>query len=256
MKKPINLQSFYDILKMNNDEIIKLFISSLDDNIHVSSKNVKLNKEELLTFESFYDNLEEFNEFQKSGFYYGYKNDKVINQEFDLLRFCQNTIVNIELKSELPPKGLEGICESLKRQNHILINCNKSVFNYVFIMSENQLYKLITDENEGKEQLRKVQFNDLSENLVDDYLDVNLLESLTTEDLIISPYSSPEKFKEKKFFLNEEQQEIVNLILENTSEKYHAIYGGAGTGKSLLLLQIAEEFIKRGQKVIVFSVEN
>ena len=256
MSRSINLESLYQIISnpviYNDENIMKNFIATLDDEIQNIS-NVQIKYRELETFKSLYEKISsKLNSEQKEAFYYGYKNSKAINQEFDLLRFTKDTTLNIELKSEYPNGGKEKLEDTLRRQNHILLNCTENVINYTYVLSDEKLYKLVpTDGCSNKDyKLVEVGFSSLILDITSDYIKCNKLEMIKPEDLIISPYSEPEKFVKNSYYLNQEQREVVDKIL-NSRSVYHSVSGRAGTGKSLVLFDLAAEFIKQGKKVIL-----
>lgn len=256
MSRSINLESLYQIISnpviYNDENIMKNFIATLDDEIQNIS-NVQIKYRELETFKSLYEKISsKLNSEQKEAFYYGYKNSKAINQEFDLLRFTKDTTLNIELKSEYPNGGKEKLEDTLRRQNHILLNCTENVINYTYVLSDEKLYRLVpTDGCSNKDyKLVEVGFSSLILDITSDYIKCNKLEMIKPEDLIISPYSEPEKFVKNSYYLNQEQREVVDKIL-NSRSVYHSVSGRAGTGKSLVLFDLAAEFIKQGKKVIL-----
>lgn len=256
MSRSINLDSLYQIINnpmiYKNKNIMKNFLATLDDEVSNIS-NIQIKYRELETFKSLYEKIgNKLKSEQKEAFYYGYKNSKAINQEFDLLRFNKDTTLNIELKSEYPNGGKERIEETLRRQNHILLNCTKNVINYVYVLSDEKLYLLAPTNDCSSEDYKfsEVDFSRLIQDISSDYVECNKLETIKAEDLIISPYSEPEKFIANSYFLNQEQKEIVDKILE-TESQYYCISGGAGTGKSLVLFHLAKQFKKQDKSVIL-----
>ncbi|WP_054251393.1 DNA/RNA helicase domain-containing protein [Neofamilia massiliensis] len=256
MSRSINLDSLYQIINnpmiYKNKNIMKNFLATLDDEVSNIS-NIQIKYRELETFKSLYEKIgNKLKPEQKEAFYYGYKNSKAINQEFDLLRFNKDTTLNIELKSEYPNGGKERIEETLRRQNHILLNCTKNVINYAYVLSDEKLYLLAPTNDCSSEDYKfsEVDFSRLIQDISSDYVECNKLETIKAEDLIISPYSEPEKFIANSYYLNQEQKEIVDKILE-TESQYYCISGGAGTGKSLVLFHLAKQFKKQDKSVIL-----
>ncbi|WP_019131776.1 DNA/RNA helicase domain-containing protein [Peptoniphilus obesi] len=256
MSRSINLESLYQIINnpiiYNNKDIMKNFFATLDDDVQNIS-NIQIKYRELETFKSLYEKISsKLNSEQKEAFYYGYKNSKAINQEFDLLRFTKDTTLNIELKSEYPNGGKDKLEDTLRRQNHILLNCTENVINYTYVLSDEKLYKLVPINGCSNEdyKLSEVEFSRLIQDISSDYIECNKLEMIKTEDLIISPYSEPEKFVKNSYYLNQEQRDVVDKILKSEL-RYHSISGRAGTGKSLVLFDLAAQFIKQGKNVIL-----
>lgn len=256
MVRSINLESLYQIINntsiYKNENIMKNFLATLNDDVQ-NVANIQIKYKELDTFKSLYEKIgRKLNSKQKEAFYYDYKNSKAINQEFDLLRFTKDTTLNIELKSENPNGGTEKIEDILRRQNHILLNCTEKVINYAYVLSDEKLYKLvpINDCSNKDYKLSEVDFSRLIQDISNEYVECNKLEMIKPEELIISPYSEPEKFVKNSYYLNQEQMEIVDKILKAES-KYYSVTGRAGTGKSLVLFNLATQFIKKGKSVIL-----
>ena len=78
----------------------------------------------------------------------------------------------------------------------------------------------------------------------------NELLSIDQSSLVISPYSQPKEFNKHKYFLTSEQNQRKNDILKTNLKKV-CIAGGPGTGKSLLLMDLAREYILKENKVLI-----
>ena len=179
------------------------------------------------------------------GFQLGKKVGVGFIEEFDLLRFSDTSILNIELKSQLV--SLEKIQEQLIRHN-FLLGClpgNRTNILYTFISSEMKLYRLKDDE------LIESNFGELLNSIPDDYYEENDLLDLKAEDYIISPYSDIDRYLNTRYFLNSEQQQIVTQVTSNLSKEHVVIKGGAGTGKSLVLFELAKKLTDMGNSVLV-----
>lgn len=257
MSRSINLESLYQMINnpsiYQRENIMKNFLGTLDDEIRDISK-IQIKNRELETFKSLYEKIgNELTDAQKNGFYYGYKNSKSINQEFDLIRFTAGKTLNIELKYKYQKGGKKQLEYDLKRQNHILLNCTEKVYNYAYVLSDEKLYKLYLNKDSDSNDdyiLKESNFSNLIRDISEDYSNINLLEKLVPSDLIISPYSEPEKFTRKSYYLNDKQQLIVKNILK-FDNKYHCVLGGAGTGKSLVIFDLATKCMKMKKDVIL-----
>lgn len=64
---------------------------------------------------------------QKSGYILGFKIETGIREEFDVLRYSEESILNIELKSARPSKGLESVRNQLLRHKYLLGILDKEV---------------------------------------------------------------------------------------------------------------------------------
>lgn len=180
---------------------------------------------------------------------FGYHLDVAVEvafrEQFDLLRFSDNTILNIELKSELT--SLDKIADQLIRHNYLLgcIPGDKEVLLYTFINSQNEIYKL------EDERLVKSTIEELFNSIPNDYSEENLLSGLNPDDFIISPYTDIDRFLNTRYFLNSEQKEIVEKEISKLSKDNVMIKGGAGTGKSLVLFDLAKKLNDKGKSVLL-----
>ena len=178
---------------------------------------------------------------------FGYHLDKEIQlglrQQFDLLRFSKDSILNVELKNE--EVSLEVIQKQLINHTSLLscIEEARQIHTFTFINKMNKLYTLLSG------QLEEVSFEYLCGVISKDYLEENLLDSLDSDSLIVSPYSDINRFVQHNYFLNDEQEKIVNDIMKSR-EKINMIKGGAGTGKTLVLFDLANKLVDQGNKVL------
>lgn len=171
-----------------------------------------------------------------------------IGKEFDLLRIGTETIVNIELKRE---STNEKILKQLKRNKYYLSFLNKELINYTYVSSEKKLYE-INDEGSLQEiNIRQLIANLASQNIID-IQDIDKL--FNPSDYLVSPFNSTQQFVRSKYFLTNHQEKIKNKVLEEiTKPKYSvlAIKGKAGTGKTLLTYDIANEVYKTDEILVI-----
>ena len=90
---------------------------------------------------------------------------------------------------------------------------------------------------------------DLASVIDEAYTEDNLLEYLNSSNILISPYTEPQKFIESKYFLSDKQRDIVRDLMSDNN-KLNAITGGPGTGKSLVLFELAKRYHLEGKKVL------
>ncbi|PTY65724.1 hypothetical protein B1T40_14205, partial [Staphylococcus aureus] len=107
---------------------------------------------------------------QKSGYFLGYKINSKIDEEFDLLRFSEENILNIELKNSMPKGGIESIEDQLRRHKFILSILNKRVISYTFISDDKKFYKIDNNDNFIESTV-----DDLVESISENYLQNNEL---------------------------------------------------------------------------------
>lgn len=183
-----------------------------------------------------------------SNFYLGYKIPQ-IGKEFDLLRFGQEYIVNIEIKSSCSE---EKILNQLIRNKYYLSFLQKQIYNFTFVSESKMLYILQDDEN-----LQKIEPEHLLKLLENQKIDdiVVLDELFNPSDYLVSPFNSTKKFLAGEYFLTHQQEEIRNKITDSLTKgsisKFISIVGGAGTGKTLLTYDIARHLMKENKRHII-----
>ncbi len=223
-----NLLFHYDI-NIKNDEANDL--SSLVGNLYLICQSAVV-----------------FNEF-----YVGYKIPQ-IGKEFDLLRIGENYIVNVELKRT---STVEKVQKQLLRNKYYLSTFGKPLCNLTFISSTNELYYL-SDSN-------VVQLVDIShliqvlERQIVCRID-NIDKLFNPSVYLVSPFNSTDRFINGEYFLTLQQEEIKRSILDALSKNWQpsfiSITGSAGTGKTLLVYDIAKSLIEINNKVLVVHCGN
>ena len=191
-------------------------------------------------------------EVKYEGYIYGYVVPQ-LNKEFDLLKITSTSCVNIELKSQaVPPAQLK---QQLQKNIHYLKLLNKSVLrSYIFISSSKTVYRL-NREND----LIEVPLAELSSTMValGDAEDIDLDMIFTLKNVLVSPLNSTDRFLHEDYLLTEHQANIKKAVLEhiktNTDGRFAGITGGPGTGKTLLIYDIARELAKTYSILMVHS---
>ena len=180
-------------------------------------------------------------------FYVGYKIPQIA-KEFDLLRFGEDSIINVEVKNSSTE---DRILEQLKRNRYYLSFLNKEIHNFTFVENFKKLYQLNDDV------LVEVNFIDLAKLLYEqEVTNIDDIDKLfNPSNYLVSPFNSTENFIENKYFLTQQQETVKGKILtvlgDNTKANFFAVIGGAGTGKTLLTYDIAKEMINKVEKVLV-----
>ena len=172
------------------------------------------------------------------GFFYGFSIPQ-ISKEFDLLKIFENdVVVNIELKSN--DIAMDKIEYQLRKNRYYLSHLKKKIYSFTYVNSgENgKIYsydgdKLLESNIEEIAQLISLKGTFIKENI----------ESLfKAKDYLISPINTPQLFVEGNYYLTGQQEEIKNKIINGIDNREHKIWGiqgSAGTGKTLLLYDIA-----------------
>lgn len=244
--RSINL---YSLMVDLDEELLALYEKSLSGR----NKVLKIRKDELVTLKRLvkvFENIEA-KESIFDGWFYSFSIPH-IPKEFDLLKIDNDssTVVNIELKSE--QVSTEKIQRQLVRNKTYLNMIAKNVYAYTFMLIGENDYKIYCLDNENLIEINIYELQKIIANVKKIFQgDINML--FKARDFLISPINTPKKFLKKKYFLTSNQEEIKKELLEKTIN-YGGIYGvtgEAGTGKTLLLYDFANELCKLRYKVCV-----
>lgn len=184
------------------------------------------------------------------GFYFSYT-IRHIGKEFDLLKFSEDRrlILNIELKSE--SVGNRRIREQLLQNRYYLGHLSEKILSFTYVSSTGQLYMLNAHSylvSCGMENLRQL----LLDPSLAQTADGNIDDWFNTVEYLISPLGTPDKFLNGEYFLTNQQydfrKQILGKIREGKRPLRIGIGGGAGTGKTLLLYDLAMS-LSRKKKV-------
>ena len=183
-------------------------------------------------------------EVYKLRFFYSFQIPK-LGKEFDLLQIKDDQIVNIELKSGSVSD--EAIRRQLIQNRYYLSVFGKPILSYTYISSEDRLVRL-TNHDHIVEGDWKQLCNALEKETPDYEGDIEKL--FQAELYLISPLTEPERFLKKEYFLTSQQRDIERQILKRIRgerEGYFWFSGLPGTGKTLLLYDIAMKLSRRQQ---------
>ena len=187
---------------------------------------------------------------EASGFIYGYTVPQ-LSKEFDLLKISEECCLNIELKSQ--DVGADKIEKQLKQNLHYLKILNRqSVFLFTFVSATKKIYTLHGDK------LKECDFNTLKSHIQKiTSINIDLDAHFTPNNILVSPLNSPERFLEGNYLLTENQSTIKKNIIDYISsiktERFIGLTGGPGTGKTLLIYDIAKELQQSYKILLVHS---
>ncbi|MCL2520667.1 MAG: DUF2075 domain-containing protein [Spirochaetaceae bacterium] len=175
---------------------------------------------------------------------------KQIGKEFDLLRVSDDFVINIELKSQAE---LEKIKNQMEKNYYYLKLIAKEVAIYTYLENEYTLYKYNTETKEAVKTDFLELINNLTRQQVND--NINPDDLFKPANYLISPFSKTQRFLNDEYFLNNAQQSIKNEIMQATKQnkpKYFCLAANAGTGKTLLLYDIAKTILNAGKSPAIF----
>lgn len=181
-------------------------------------------------------------------FYVGYKIPQ-IGKEFDLLRLGKKCVINVELKKTSTE---EKIKKQLTRNRYYLSFIGREVYSFTFVSDSKELYFLKSDGC-----LEKTEFEFLVKLLNDQEIhDAEIVDELfNPSDYLVSPFNSTHKFLSNEYFLTHQQEEVKNEIICSLNSpkaaRFISIIGSAGTGKTLLIYDIAKQLIESKKKPLI-----
>ena len=238
--KEINLLSIAEAYAKLPQPLLEKYLGYFD----VSTKLDELEDLSSLTriIEKYSLDIEHFD-----GFFLEYSIPQ-ISKEFDLLRFGDNYIINIELKRT---NTGDRIAKQLIRNKYYLSFLDTETHCFTYVSDDNQLFKLDDDNlliEADFEELTNLLKNQISKKVS------NIDRLFNPSNYLVSPFNSTDEFISEKYFLTSQQEQFkINIIEEinDDTTSFISITGKAGTGKTLLTYDIAKEYIKKGDKVLI-----
>ena len=170
-----------------------------------------------------------------------------ISREFDLLKVGRSgCVINLELKSASPSVTPLRIQKQLEQNAYYLSLIGKRIYSFTYVSDGKKRGKLYQLEASG---LKVCTFRELVRKLgrVKHPVQDNIEELFRPSDYLFSPYSEPEKFCQGQYFLTEHQRQMKEKILSGirrSSATLWGITGEAGTGKTILLYDVAKALAK------------
>ena len=237
--------SIYTITRNQNLSSLSKLERQLSDREHF----LKIREWELESMKSLVRRLEaHMDNVYSLRFFYSYQIPR-LGKEFDLLQIKEDQIINIELKSGVVSD--EAIRKQLMQNRYYLSVLGCAIQSYTYISSQDRLVRLTNHDHivdaDWKDLCRALQKES------DDYRgDIDDL--FQAELYLISPVSEPARFLKKEYFLTSQQRDIQRQILKKLRigrYGYFCFTGLPGTGKTLLLYDIAMKLSRRQQVLII-----
>lgn len=244
--RQINLCSYADAFTTLEEEQFKRYLDYFGIQVKAQeSEDICTFIQELLKHRLYSDQL--------SDFFIGYSIPQ-IPKEFDLLRFGDNYILDIELKNI---SSEERIKKQLIQNSYYLNALGTPVLAFAYVVQTQEVFTL--DENgvlvtSTLEELVAAIDNQQSKSIYS--IDALFKPSV----YLVSPLNSTEKFISGNYFLTDNQlaakNDIIRIFAESDDLPYIAIEGKPGTGKTLLTYDIAKHYIDQGWNVRLFHCGN
>lgn len=250
MKKTVNLLSMIDAKHTLSESSLQAYLNHFGIDVAINGNKSGIKKSELDDIERFYKKINECPDLEINffgGFYVGYHIPQ-IGKEFDLLRMGHNYLINIEIKSQAESEKVKA---QLIKNKYYLSFLKKSIYLYSYVANTDSFYRL--DENEN---LVTISSNALVEIISKQQLDdcCNPDNLFKPSYYLVSPFNSTDRFVAGKYFLTNQQLEIKEKVLsliEHDNDQFISITGAAGTGKTLLIYDIARHLMSLNKKVLI-----
>ncbi|MGM9949464.1 MAG: ATP-binding protein, partial [Lysinibacillus sp.] len=241
--RAINLLSLLNAQADLNDLSFKKYVGGFGINPHIR-------KNELEDLQSLVESLRIRTPFTYifNGFFVGFLINQ-IGKEFDLLRIGQNSVINIELKRKSTE---EKIVKQLIQNEYYLKFLDVKLYNFTYVSSTEKLYMLVDST-----YIEEVPFEVLIDKLREQHLmEIDNLHHLFDPiNYLVSPFESPEAFLKDEYFLTAQQSTFKREILDYPpvdEPTFITLEGGPGTGKTLLLYDIAKDYIRQSRGVKIY----
>ena len=244
MTKPLNI---YTISRINDKDLFSVVEKHLSCSKNYKSpriheiESLKLLSDELIKNQVSVKELD--------GFFFSFSIPR-ISSEFDLLRLTEDTCLNIELKSGNVTE--EKIKKQLNKNSHYLGHLEKRLLLYSVVTDTMTCYRLTPNNT-----LELVSFNEIVNAIrttTSGFLS-NIDNLFYTSNYLVSPLNTPIKFVQGEYFLTQNQEIVRNSILNNINNPklglFFLITGKPGTGKTLLLYDIAKSLAAQNKTLII-----
>ena len=248
MTKPTNIYNFSRIPSDNKEELAIIYHHSSQCKKLLQSHEIK--DREIESLKLLTDKLlkKDVTIKEMDGFFYSFTIPH-FDKEFDLLKFTKESCLNIELKSQSVSE--EEIGKQLVKNQHYLEPLGKHLQQYSVVINTDEMicYQLSSDNKPNRVQFDYIvrSVKDISDNYS------NTIDDLfCASKLLVSPLNEPERFMQGKYCLTGQQEDIKKEIIKAVDHNnFFYLTGGPGTGKTLLLYALAQEFSKKGKTLII-----
>lgn len=187
------------------------------------------------------------------GFYFGFV-IPLIGKEFDLLKVTGRYCLNIELKSQ--DVGEEHILAQLRKNRHYLTLLGREMMLYTVVTDTLTCYMLTEDDELKKTDIGAVAW---AVKRCRAAFHGRIDKLFRASEYLISPEDDPVKFLQGQYFLTPAQDQVKSQLLKDivsvSSRAFFRISGRPGTGKTLLIYDLAKTLAESGRTMITCAEE-
>ena len=153
---------------------------------------------------------------------------------------------------ELNAEKLEAKVVKQLQRNYYYLNILRSQIRLFAFVMNNGFYEYDISANKIIRVEDQVVADCLKNQSVN--LSIDIDDIFKPSQYLVSPFNDIEKFINSEFFLTADQEEIQKEVLKNIFYlplQYYLITADAGTGKTLLIYDMAKELMRKNKNVVI-----
>ena len=251
MRMPYDLSEFVRLVKRCPADMRAAFVPAYEQMLSKESTPLKYKEHELNDLSSLVTGFIDcgLDESCLDGFVFSYHIPR-ISCEFDLLKIGESSIIDIELKSQRV--GDEKLIRQMRRNAYYLSFLGKETCAICYVSSDDEWYELEDD------RLRQMSWDEACSKLAavraHEPTDYDAL--FIPSRYLVSPIVNYERFAAGEYFLSDQQEDAKKRVMACSGSDCSGgvvVVGGAGTGKTLLLFDVAKSVARKtGKRAAIF----